>query len=144
MQRQVFWDVEFEEKFLSVAIHWRLLRRIFWSRCGRGAPELLGHFPRSTTMSKLSFSRIGAWIRSKIFLYNVTYGLYMLDWWERYLFNTIMILLLCVLCYNGSRFTVESVKRLIWYFNAETGENNFMNMPMGHHRSPSVWDFRNC
>ncbi|CAA3005295.1 probable phosphatase 2C 55 [Olea europaea subsp. europaea] len=27
------------------------------------------------------------WIQRKIFLYNVTFGLYMLDWWERYLFS---------------------------------------------------------
>ncbi|KAH1121630.1 hypothetical protein J1N35_004790 [Gossypium stocksii] len=28
------------------------------------------------------------WVQRKIFLYNVTFGLYMLDWWERCLFNT--------------------------------------------------------
>ncbi|KAL6652372.1 hypothetical protein ACP70R_011297 [Stipagrostis hirtigluma subsp. patula] len=27
------------------------------------------------------------WIARKIHLYNVTIGLYMLDWWERYLFK---------------------------------------------------------
>ncbi|KAF3328831.1 hypothetical protein FCM35_KLT05909 [Carex littledalei] len=27
------------------------------------------------------------WVSRKIHLYNVTMGLYMLDWWERYLFN---------------------------------------------------------
>ncbi|GJN02330.1 hypothetical protein PR202_ga19669 [Eleusine coracana subsp. coracana] len=27
------------------------------------------------------------WIGRKIHLYNVTIGLYMLDWWERYLFS---------------------------------------------------------
>ena len=31
------------------------------------------------------------WIGRKIFLYNVTFGLYMLDWWESYLFS--------ILCY---------------------------------------------
>uniref|UniRef100_J3LZM2 Uncharacterized protein n=1 Tax=Oryza brachyantha TaxID=4533 RepID=J3LZM2_ORYBR len=36
------------------------------------------------------------WIGRKIHLYNVTIGLYMLDWWERYLFN---ILMLCLLWY---------------------------------------------
>lgn len=99
--------------------------------------ELQGHLPRSTTMQNPSFSRIGTWIRSKIFLYNVTYGLYMLDWWERYLFNTIMILLLCVLCYNGSRFAVESLERIIWYTSGGSNEDKFMNMRMGHHHSPS-------
>jgi hypothetical protein len=28
-----------------------------------------------------------SWIGRKIHLYNVTIGLYMLDWWERYLFS---------------------------------------------------------
>ncbi|KAK4393647.1 hypothetical protein Sango_1835500 [Sesamum angolense] len=27
------------------------------------------------------------WIQRKIYLYNVTFGLYMLDWWERFLFS---------------------------------------------------------
>jgi hypothetical protein len=99
--------------------------------------ELQGHLPRSTTMRKLSFSHIGTWIRSKIFLYNVTYGLYMLDWWERYLFNTIMILLLCVLCYNGSRFAIESLERVIWNISAGSHEDKFINMHMGHRHSPT-------
>jgi len=99
--------------------------------------KLQDHLRGATTMRKLSFSHIGTWIRSKIFLYNVTYGLYMLDWWERYLFNTIMILLLCVLCYNGSRFAVESLERIIWNTSAGSHEDKFMNMYMGHHHSPS-------
>ncbi|XP_035819398.1 uncharacterized protein [Zea mays] len=33
------------------------------------------------------------WIGRKIHLYNVTIGLYMLDWWERYLFNILMVCL---------------------------------------------------
>jgi hypothetical protein len=32
-------------------------------------------------------SRIMAWVNRTIFVYNVTTGLYMLDWWERYLFS---------------------------------------------------------
>ncbi|KAJ0603849.1 putative small subunit of serine palmitoyltransferase [Helianthus annuus] len=27
------------------------------------------------------------WVQRKIYLYNVTFGLYMLDAWERYLFS---------------------------------------------------------
>uniref|UniRef100_K3YCS7 Uncharacterized protein n=3 Tax=Setaria TaxID=4554 RepID=K3YCS7_SETIT len=34
-----------------------------------------------------------SWIGRKIHLYNVTIGLYMLDWWERYLFNILMVCL---------------------------------------------------
>lgn len=33
------------------------------------------------------------WISRKIYLYNVTFGLYMLDWWERYLFSILSYLL---------------------------------------------------
>uniref|UniRef100_A0A0A9DT45 Uncharacterized protein n=1 Tax=Arundo donax TaxID=35708 RepID=A0A0A9DT45_ARUDO len=33
------------------------------------------------------------WIGRKIHLYNVTIGLYMLDWWERYLFSILPRLL---------------------------------------------------
>lgn len=31
------------------------------------------------------------WISRKIHLYNVTMGLYMLDWWERYLFSILVL-----------------------------------------------------
>ncbi|CAL1384242.1 unnamed protein product [Linum trigynum] len=34
------------------------------------------------------------WIQRKIYLYNVTFGLFMLDWWERCLFNTLMLVLI--------------------------------------------------
>lgn len=33
------------------------------------------------------FRAIMNWLQRKIYLYNVTFGLYMLDWWERYLFS---------------------------------------------------------
>ncbi|KMZ62006.1 hypothetical protein ZOSMA_49G00740 [Zostera marina] len=48
-----------------------------------------------------------SWIDRKIHLYNVTMGLYMLDWWERYLFNILMIVLLWFIFYNGSRSASE-------------------------------------
>ncbi|KAH7691148.1 Small subunit of serine palmitoyltransferase-like protein [Dioscorea alata] len=47
------------------------------------------------------------WVSRKIHLYNVTIGLYMLDWWERYLFNILMLVLLWFICYNGSRFASQ-------------------------------------
>ncbi|KAL3604538.1 hypothetical protein D5086_005397 [Populus alba] len=31
------------------------------------------------------------WVQRKIYLYNVTFGLFMLDWWERCLFNRIQV-----------------------------------------------------
>ena len=46
-----------------------------------------------------------SWVGKKIHLYNVTMGLYMLDWWERCLFSIlplrlrpIQFLLYCSLC----------------------------------------------
>ena len=30
------------------------------------------------------------WVQRKIYLYNVTFGLYMLDWWERFLFSILL------------------------------------------------------
>ncbi|CAL9093212.1 unnamed protein product [Musa textilis] len=47
------------------------------------------------------------WVSRKMHLYNVTMGLYMLDWWERCLFNVLMLTLLWFICYNGSRFATE-------------------------------------
>ncbi|KAL4180523.1 hypothetical protein AMTRI_Chr13g92530 [Amborella trichopoda] len=41
------------------------------------------------------------WVNRWIYLYNVTFGLYMLDWWERCLFNLLLFFLLWS-CYNGS------------------------------------------
>ncbi|CAK9204812.1 unnamed protein product [Sphagnum troendelagicum] len=52
-------------------------------------------------------SRIMAWVNRTIFVYNVTTGLYMLDWWERYLFNTLLLLLLWFVCYNSCHFAVR-------------------------------------
>ncbi|KAL6312309.1 hypothetical protein AAG906_039355 [Vitis piasezkii] len=54
------------------------------------------------------------WIQRKIYLYNVTFGLYMLDWWERYLFNALVIVLMWFVFYNGSRHATEFYKRHLW------------------------------
>ncbi|XP_010522075.1 PREDICTED: uncharacterized protein LOC104800827 [Tarenaya hassleriana] len=55
------------------------------------------------------------WVQRKIYLYNVTFGLYMLDWWERYLFNALVMVLLWFMLYNGSRYISEVFKRhLSW------------------------------
>ncbi|XP_042954847.1 uncharacterized protein LOC122291255 isoform X2 [Carya illinoinensis] len=51
------------------------------------------------------------WIQRKIYLYNVTFGLYMLDWWERYFFNALVIVLMWFFLYNGSRYVTEICKR---------------------------------
>ncbi|KAL6346329.1 hypothetical protein AAG906_033125 [Vitis piasezkii] len=54
------------------------------------------------------------WVQRKIYLYNVTFGLYMLDWWERCLFNILVILLMWFVCYNGARNASEFCKSNLW------------------------------
>ncbi|XP_011099579.1 uncharacterized protein LOC105177962 [Sesamum indicum] len=53
------------------------------------------------------------WVQRKIYLYNVTFGLYMLDWWERFLFNTLVVVLMWFVCYNGFRYASEFSRRLL-------------------------------
>ncbi|AQK99571.1 hypothetical protein ZEAMMB73_Zm00001d012448 [Zea mays] len=62
-----------------------------------------------------------SWVGKKIHLYNVTMGLYMLDWWERCLFSILppcldpiqfivdilVLILLWFICFNGSRFATD-------------------------------------
>ncbi|KAK8369657.1 hypothetical protein V6Z12_A01G125800 [Gossypium hirsutum] len=50
------------------------------------------------------------WVQRKIFLYNVTFGLYMLDWWERCLFNMLVIVLMWFIFYNSSRYVTVFLK----------------------------------
>ncbi|XP_022939543.1 uncharacterized protein LOC111489112 [Cucurbita maxima] len=54
------------------------------------------------------------WIQRKVYLYNVTFGLYMLDWWERILFNTLVVVLMWFMFYNGSRYVNDLYKRHLW------------------------------
>eukprot|EP01018_Ginkgo_biloba_P036502 Gb_15470 [translate_table: standard] len=84
-------------------------------------------------MQRFRFGRIGTWIQSKILIYNVTSGLYMLDWWERYLFNTMLFLLLCVICYNCTQSIAERLQRFIWFISTGTHENKFIATPEGHY-----------
>ncbi|KAL3608987.1 hypothetical protein D5086_000007 [Populus alba] len=51
------------------------------------------------------------WVQRKIYLYNVTFGLFMLDWWERCLFNILVIVLMWFIFYNGSRYVTDFCKR---------------------------------
>ncbi|KAL1330161.1 uncharacterized protein LOC107634542 [Arachis ipaensis] len=50
------------------------------------------------------------WIQRKIFLYNVTFGLYMLDWWERCTFNILLI----VLMWFVIRYVTEFFRRYVF------------------------------
>ncbi|PSS21390.1 Small subunit of serine palmitoyltransferase-like protein [Actinidia chinensis var. chinensis] len=63
--------------------------------------------------NKLKFGMMN-WVQRKIYLYNVTFGLYMLDWWERFLFNTLVVVLMWFVCYNGVRSSAEFFKRILW------------------------------
>ncbi|CAN0863826.1 hypothetical protein LINGRAHAP2_LOCUS8793 [Linum grandiflorum] len=54
------------------------------------------------------------WIQRKIYLYNVTFGFYMLDWWECYLFNMLVLVLVWYVFYNASRYITEFCKRYLW------------------------------
>ncbi|KAK9697345.1 hypothetical protein RND81_08G031400 [Saponaria officinalis] len=56
------------------------------------------------------------WLERKIFLYNVTIGLYMLDWWERYLVNTLLIIILCYLIKLLKTFSLQLVVLTIGVF----------------------------
>ncbi|CAA6671265.1 unnamed protein product [Spirodela intermedia] len=39
-----------------------------------------------------------SWLRHKLYRYEVTIGLYGLEWWERYIFNTMVLMLLWFTC----------------------------------------------
>ncbi|KAJ4701900.1 Protein of unknown function (DUF3317) [Melia azedarach] len=64
-----------------------------------------------TSISRSLGYRAMNWIQRKIYLYNVTFGLFMLDWWERYLFNILVIVLMWFIFYNGSRHLILSSDR---------------------------------
>ncbi|KAF9690019.1 hypothetical protein SADUNF_Sadunf01G0152400 [Salix dunnii] len=59
---------------------------------------------------KLACSRAMNWVQRKIYLYNVTFGLFMLDWWERYLF---ICELLNIDRYSGDRADVVRFQQWI-------------------------------
>ncbi|KAK1427616.1 hypothetical protein QVD17_16306 [Tagetes erecta] len=64
---------------------------------------------------KLRFDSMSMnWVQRKIYLYNVTFGLYMLDPWERYLFNALVIVLMWFIFYNGYQNLNEICKRYVW------------------------------
>ncbi|XP_031249844.1 uncharacterized protein LOC116107690 [Pistacia vera] len=59
----------------------------------------------------LNSKRAMNWVQRKIYLYNVTFGLYMLDWWEHYLFSILIFVLLWFIYHNSSRCVSEFFKR---------------------------------
>ncbi|CAN6577602.1 unnamed protein product [Malus baccata var. baccata] len=64
------------------------------------------------------------WVQRKIYLYNVTFGLYMLDWWERCLFNTLVIVLLWFVFFNVSRYLMEFGKSVVPGIYGESWRKN--------------------
>lgn len=64
--------------------------------------------PVGAQQKKGILQRAVAWVDAKIYVYNVTFGLYMLDWWERVLFNVLAVLLLWFICYTTSDFLIRS------------------------------------
>ncbi|KAJ7567549.1 hypothetical protein O6H91_02G152200 [Diphasiastrum complanatum] len=62
---------------------------------------------RVRPQSRGRFKQFRAWIESQIFVYNVTFGLYMLDWWERCIFNMLLLLLLWFVFYNGFHYALQ-------------------------------------
>ncbi|KAJ0088277.1 hypothetical protein Patl1_33239 [Pistacia atlantica] len=53
------------------------------------------------------------WVQHNIYIYNVTFGLYILDWWEHYLFNILVIVLMWFIFYNSSRHVTEFFKGIV-------------------------------
>ncbi|CAL0304813.1 unnamed protein product [Lupinus luteus] len=76
--------------------------------------KLFVDFFVSLIVESLIFEVMGEmnWVQRKIYLYNVTFGLYMLDSWERYSFNTLVI----VLIWFVLRYFAEFFKsaRYVW------------------------------
>ncbi|XP_039043316.1 uncharacterized protein LOC120182396 isoform X1 [Hibiscus syriacus] len=70
------------------------------------------------------------WVQRKIYLYNVTFGLYMLDWWERYLFNTLVIVLMWFVFYNSSRYVTEFCKRLLRLIDSQDYKIKILVFPL--------------
>ncbi|XP_024387295.1 uncharacterized protein [Physcomitrium patens] len=67
-------------------------------------------------------SRVAQKIDRWIFLYNVTTGLYMLDWWERCIINTVFLIFLVVAGYNSNHYLqMIGAGLLAWVWGADSG-----------------------
>jgi len=75
------------------------------------------------------YSRVAQKLRQWSFLYNVTTGLYMLDMWERCLFNVIFVVFLLVAGYNSGHFISKfGAGVLAW-----CGDNSWFDSVGGQH-----------
>uniref|UniRef100_K3ZZF5 Uncharacterized protein n=3 Tax=Setaria TaxID=4554 RepID=K3ZZF5_SETIT len=77
------------------------------NRGARAPPIQKGSRPPRRKTAAEAMAGEMSWVGKKIHLYNVTMGLYMLDWWERCLFNILVLILLWFICFNGSRFATD-------------------------------------
>lgn len=58
-------------------------------------------------------SRVMQKVERWVFLYNLTTGLYMLDWWERCVFNVVFLVFFLVACYNSGHYVCRLGARLV-------------------------------
>lgn len=56
-----------------------------------------------------------SWVSRKLFLYNVTVGLYVMDWWERYLFSILSSFISSYLCCPLDLFPMQSVLCMFFF-----------------------------
>jgi hypothetical protein len=67
--------------------------------------------------------RVAQRLERWIFLYNVTTGLYMLDWWERCIFNAVFLLFFAVAGYNSGHYLQRIAAGLLaWAYWGEPQE----------------------
>ncbi|KAJ7140333.1 hypothetical protein O6H91_Y554500 [Diphasiastrum complanatum] len=62
-----------------------------------------------------------AWITSKIFIFEVTFGFYGLDWWERCILHMITLLLGWFILYKSSQFTFICCQGLVHAYKTHEG-----------------------
>lgn len=67
--------------------------------------------------------RVAQKLERWVFLYNVTTGLYMLDWWERCIFNAVFVVLLFLVGYNCGHYLQHMGARLVaWAWWGDSGK----------------------
>eukprot|EP00475_Leptophrys_vorax_P043124 TRINITY_DN8194_c0_g2_i1.p1 TRINITY_DN8194_c0_g2~~TRINITY_DN8194_c0_g2_i1.p1 ORF type:complete len:104 (-),score=15.82 TRINITY_DN8194_c0_g2_i1:473-784(-) len=69
----------------------------------------LAYVSRQKRIQQSQWKQFVTWVHRKVVLYNVTFGLYILDWWEVILINTIAALLLYFIIYNILRLLASTI-----------------------------------
>ncbi|TPX40939.1 hypothetical protein SeLEV6574_g06323 [Synchytrium endobioticum] len=64
------------------------------------------------------------WIRLKNYQYELTFGLYMLEGWEKATFNTVVLLLLTLIVYSAysqlPHYVPALVRKTVYYMSGDT------------------------